>query len=141
MHSQCRIKALHVKMSLWSQTGRFSGPYNNTERSRPSSRQSDRFSLETPFSQVKKGVTKVYWIFKLLPKLHTTSVGMAFSVLQAPQRNLQILRINKSSRSLHQPQQTPGKFLPLSSKTTTQKQTTYSHVRCKLHRSRICYND
>ena len=43
--------------------------------------------------------------------------------------------------SLHQPQQTPGKFLPLSFKTTTQKQTTYSHVRCKLHRSRICYND
>ena len=123
-----RNAGLKLSMSFWSETSRLSGTYNNTERSRPSSRQSDRFSLETPLSQVKKGVTKVHWIFKLLPKLHSTPFRTAFSVLQASQRNLRIQRTKKLGRSLYQPQQTLGKFLPVSFKTTSQKQTTYSHV-------------
>ena len=52
----------------------------------------------------QKGVTKIYWIFKLLPKLHTTFFGTALSVLQTPQRNVQTLRINKFGRKLHKPQ-------------------------------------
>ena len=121
MHSQCRTKTLHVKMSLLSQTSRFPRAYNNTERSRPSSRQSHRFSIKTPIPQVKEGVTKVYWIFKLLSKLHTMPFRTTFSVLQTPQRNLQILRTHKLGRSLHQPQQTSEKFLPISIKTSTEK--------------------
>ena len=115
------LKLFHVKMSLWSQTSRLPRAYNNTRRSRPTSGQSHRFSIKTPIPQVKEGVTKVYWISKLLSKLHTTPFRAAFSVLQTPQRNLQILRTHKLGGSLHQPQQTSGKFLSISIKTTTEK--------------------
>ena len=86
MHSQCRTKTLHVKMSLWSQTSRLPRAYNNTRRSRPTSGQSHRFSIKTPIPQVKEGVTKVYWIFKSISKLHTTPFRTTFSVLQTPQK-------------------------------------------------------
>ena len=44
-----------------------------------SSQQSERFPLKTLLSQIKKGVTEVYRIFELLPKLHTTPFETALS--------------------------------------------------------------
>ena len=84
---------------------------------------------------------QVYRIPKRLPKLYTTPFGATLPVLQTPQRNFQILRTNKLGRRLHKPKQTPGKFMSISYKTITEKQTTYSHVRCKFHCSRICNYD
>ena len=116
MHTQCRIKTLHVKMPLWSETGRLPGTHNHTRWSCPSSRQSKRLPLKASLSEIKKGLTEVYRIFKLLPKLHTTPFGTALTVLQTPQRNFQILCTDKFGRRLHEPQQTPRKFLPVSTK-------------------------
>ena len=40
---------------------------------------------------------------------------------------------NKFSRRLHKLKQTPRKFLPIGTETTTERQATHSHVRCYLH--------
>ena len=61
MHTQCGIETLHVKMPFRSETSRFPGTYNHTRWSCPSGRQGERFPLEITVSQIKKGVTKVYW--------------------------------------------------------------------------------
>ena len=141
MHTECRNITFYVKMSLWSQTSQLSGTHNHTRRSCPASRQTERFPLKISLTKIKKGVTEVYRIFTLLPKLHTTPFGTALSVFQTPQRNVQSLCTNKFGRKLHKPQQGPRKFLSVSVKTTTKKETTYSHVRCKLRSSSICYHD
>ena len=46
------------------------------------------FLSKLRFPKSKKGVTKVYWIFKLLSKLQTTPFGTVFSVLRTSQKNL-----------------------------------------------------
>ena len=141
MHTQCRIELFHVKMPFCSQTSRLGRTIIPNGVAPQADKLKEFFSKLRLLSQIKKGGTEVYRIFKLLPKLHTTPFGTALSVLQTPQRNLQTLRTNKFGRSLHKPQQTPRIFLPVSIKTTTEKQATYSHVQCMFHSSRICYHD
>ena len=126
-------------MPLRSQTSRLTGLHNYTRRSCPSSRQSERFPLKTSLSPIKKDVTEVFGIFKQFSKLHT-----------APFERLSpFFKLLKELSNFYVPTNLVEDFTNLnkllensvSIKTTTEKQATYSHVRCMFHSSRICYHD
>ena len=140
MHQKCRSKTHVVQMSLWSQTSQLPGPYNYTWRCPSASRQSQKFFVKTEIPLIRKSTPKVYRIPKLLPQLHLETLWTSISVLQASQRNLQILHTHEFGRC-HQSEQTSWKLMPISPETTSQRQTTSSHVWCKLYSSRICYYD
>ena len=70
----------------------------------------------------------MYWVFKLLPKLHPTLLRTADPVFQTSQGNIQVLCTNKFGR-FHKPEETPRKFLPIGPQTTTKALLTHSHVR------------
>ena len=58
MHPKCRIETHHVQMPFRSQTSRLPGPYNYTNRSCSSVRQSQRLLVKTEIPKSKKALQR-----------------------------------------------------------------------------------
>ena len=107
-------------------------------------RQADKvkdFPAKLRFPKSKKALQRYIGFLNYYRNFIPRLSEKTYSVFQTPQKNLQILCTNKLGRGLHKTHSTSGKLLSTRVETTIKRQTTYCHVRCKLHSSWIWYHD
>ena len=67
----------------------FFGKNHHIRQSSPTRPKCQKFSLQSPFPEIKKGSVKFYQLCKLLPKLHTTPVGKTHWFVRISKNQLQ----------------------------------------------------